>query len=80
MYLVRKEESGGCRKFEEVSNVICGISISLKVRDTLCKSHMRSALTYDVECWALEMEGEKKLKSTEMRMLRMISGKTSKIK
>ena len=41
---------------------------------------MRNALTYDVECWALEMEGERKLKSTEMKMLRMISGKTSKDK
>ena len=39
---------------------------------------MRNALTYDAECWALEMEDERRLKTTEVRMLRMICGKTLK--
>ena len=39
---------------------------------------MRNALTYGAECWALKMEDESRLKTTEMRMLRMICGKTLK--
>ena len=41
---------------------------------------MRNALTYGVECLALKMEDERRLKTTEMRMLRMICGKTLKDK
>ena len=67
-------------KFKEVSNVICGRSISLKVRATLHKSYVRNALTYGAECWAMKMEEERRLKTTEMRMLRMIRGKTLKDK
>ena len=68
------------KKFEEVSNVVCGRSISLKVRGTLYKSCVRNALTYGAECWALTMEDKRRLKITEMRMLRMICGKTLKDK
>ena len=68
------------KKFKEVSSVICGRSISLKVRGTLYKSYMTNALTYGAECWALKMEDERRLKTTEMRMLRMICGKTLKDK
>ena len=68
------------KKFKEVSSVICGRSISLKVRVTLYKSNVRNALTYGAECWALKMEDERRLKTTEMRMLRMICGKTLKDK
>ena len=41
---------------------------------------MRNALTYGAECWALKMEDERRLKTSEMRMLRMICGKTLKEK
>ena len=67
-------------KFKEVSNVICGRSISLKVRGTLYKSYVRNAPTDDAECFALIMEDERRLKTKEMRMLRMICGKTLKDK
>ena len=52
----------------------------MKVRGTLYKSYVRNALTYVAECWALKMEDERRLKTTEMRMLRMICGKTLKDK
>ena len=69
------------KKFKEVLNVICGRSISLKVRGTLLyKSYVRNALTYGAECWALKIKDERRLKTTEMRMLRMICGKTLKDK
>ena len=62
--------------FKKILNVTCGKSISLKVRGTLYKSYVRSALTYCAECWALNVEDERKLKTTELKMLRMICGKT----
>ena len=68
------------KKFKEVSNVIRGRSMLLKVRGTLYKSYVRNALTYGAERWALKMEDERRLKTTEMRMLRMICGKTLKDK
>ena len=68
------------KKLKEVSNIIYGRSISLKVRGTLYKSYVRNTLTYSAECWALKMEDERRLKTTEMRMLRMICGKTLKDK
>ena len=68
------------KKLKDVSNVTCGRSISLRVRSTLYKSYVRNALTYGAECWALKMEDERRLKTTEMRMLRMICGKTLKNK
>ena len=37
---------------------------------------MRSALTYGGECWALRIEDERRLITTEIRMLRLICGKT----
>ena len=51
-----------------------------KVRGTLYKNHVRNALTYGDECGALKMEDERRLKTSEMRMLRMICGKTLKDK
>ena len=68
------------KKFKEISHVICGRSISLKVIGTLYKSYVRNTLTYGAECWALKMEDERRLKTTETRMLRMICGKTLKDK
>ena len=44
------------------------------------KSYVKSALSYGAECWALKVEDERKLKTAETSMLRMISGKTLKDK
>ena len=52
----------------------------MKVIGTLYKSYVRNALTYGAKRWALKMEDERRLKTTEMRMLRMICGKTLKDK
>ena len=41
---------------------------------------MRNAPTYGAESWALKIEDKRRLKTTEMRMLRMICGKTLKDK
>ena len=51
------------KNFKEISNVICGQSISLKVRGALYKSCVRIALTCGAECWALKAKDERKLKN-----------------
>ena len=63
-------------KFKEVSSVLGNKYMSLKIRGTLYKS----ALTYGCECWALRIEDERRLITTEMRMLHLICGKTLKDK
>ena len=61
------------RKCKDVLNAMCGKSISFKVKGTLSKSYVRSTLTHaGAECWELREEDERKFKTTEMRMLRMI--------
>jgi len=54
--------------------------ISLRIKEALYKCYVRSVLTYGAECWPLRVEDERKLITTEMRMLRMLCGKTLKDK
>ena len=68
------------KKFKEVSGVLCKKGISLRIKRALYKCYVRSILTYGAECWPLRVEDERKLKTTEMRMLRMLCGKTLKDK
>jgi len=48
----------------------------LKMKSTMYKKYVRSALSYGAECWAIKVEDVSRIKSTEMRMLHMICGKT----
>ena len=54
--------------------------MSLRIKGILHKSYGRSTLRYDAECWAIRVEDKKILKTTELRMLRMLCGKTLKDK
>ena len=42
------------------------------------RSYVTKPLCYDAECWALRKENERKLLTTEMRMLRMMGKKNTK--
>jgi len=42
----------------------------------MCKKYVKSFVSYGAECWAMKVEDVKRMKSTEMRMLRMICGRT----
>ena len=64
------------RKFKIVSGLLCKKGLSLRVKGILYKIYVRTTLSYGAECWAMRMEDERKLKATEMRMLRMMCGKT----
>ena len=71
---VRSRIRSGWMKFKEVSSVLGNKYMSLKIRGALYKS----ALTYGGECWVLRIEDERRLITTEMRMLHLICGKTLK--
>ena len=72
----RSRIRSGWMKFKEVSSVLGNNYMSLKIRGTIYKS----ALTYGGECWALRKEDERRLITTEIRMLHLICGKTLKDK
>ena len=64
----------GWKKF--IASVLGKKAESLKMRGGMNKSCVRRPLCYDAECWALRKENERKLQTTERRMLRIMCGKT----
>jgi len=52
----------------------------LKMKGIMYKKYVRNVLSYGAECWAMKVEDVRRMKSTEMRMLCMICGKTNKVK
>ena len=64
----------GWRKFKEISGMLCGRDVSMKIKGKLYKACVRSAMCYGAECWALRKE------VTRQRMVRMMCGKTLKDK
>ena len=53
---------------------------SLRIKGALYKRYVRSTLNSGAESWPLRVEDERKLKTAEMRILRMLCGKTYKDK
>ena len=68
----------GWMKFKDLSGVLCGRVLSLKLKGRLFKACVRSAMSYGAECWAIKNAEIKRMQSTEMRMIRMMCGKTLK--
>ena len=66
----------GWRKFKEISGMLCGRDVSMKIKGQLYKACVRSAMCYGAECWALRKEEVTRLRMAEMRMVRMMCGKT----
>lgn len=66
----------GWRKFTELSQVLCGRVLSLKMKGRLYKSCIRSVMCYGCECWAMKKIDTRRMQVTEMRMIRMMCGKT----
>jgi hypothetical protein len=66
----------GWKKFKEVAKVLCMRGLSLKLKGVLYKSCVRSVMSYGAECWAIKVDDVRKMETTEMRMLRMMCGKT----
>jgi len=64
---------GGWRKFSELSQVLCGRVLSLKLKDRLHKSCIRSVMSNGSKCWAKKKADTRRMQAAEMRM---IYGKT----
>ena len=66
--------------FEDLSNVLCKKGVSLRMMGIVRTACVRSAMCYGAEGWAMGSEDENRIETTEMRMLRKMSGKTLKDK
>ena len=64
-------------KWRETTGVMCDRNIPTKLKDKVYKTTITSAMVYGAECWQLQRSSpERKLHTTEMRMLRWARGKT----
>ena len=56
--------------------MMCDRNIPTKLKDKVYKMARKPAMVYGAECWAVRKKEERKLHTTEMRMLRWARGKT----
>ena len=69
-------------KFKDLQ-ILCVLSkndVSLRMKGIVYKACVRSAMCYGAEGWVMRSEDENRIKTTEMRMLRMMCEKTLKDK
>ena len=66
------------KKFKEISGMLCGKGMSLILKGKLYKACVRSVLCYGAEARAWKKDDMRRLQYTEMRMIRMMCGKTLK--
>jgi len=65
----------GWRKFSELSQVLCGRVLSLKLKGRLYKSCIRSVMSYWSGCCAMKKVNTRWMQAAEMKMIRMTCGK-----
>ena len=56
--------------------IMCDRNIPTKLKDKVYKTAIKPAMVYGAECWAVRKKEERKLHTTEMRMLRWARGNT----
>ena len=56
--------------------MMCDRNIPTKLKDKVYKTAIKLAMVYGAECWAVRKKEERKLHTTEMRMLRWARGNT----
>ena len=60
----------------KVPSVMCDRNVPTKLKDKAYKTAIKPAIVYGAECWAVRKKEERKLHTTEMRILRWARGKT----
>ena len=82
--------SGGCgkdvcgrikvawSKWSDLTGVVYDKKVPIKMKRKLYKTVVRPAMVYGSECWALCKQEERRLHTTEMKMVRWSQGKTRK--
>ena len=73
---VEKRVQAGWRNWQRLSGVMCDRILSAKRKGKVYKVAVRPAITYGAETGAIKKAQEKKLNTTEMRMLRWACGQT----
>ena len=68
------------KKFKDVSSILWKKGLSLRIKQIFYETYVQTTLTYGVECWEMKEENERKPKTTKMRILHMLCGKTLKDK
>jgi len=62
------------QKFRELSPILTGKDISLRIKGRVYEACVRSAMLYGSETWAMKAEQERRFERTEMRMVRWMCG------
>ena len=66
-------------KWRETTGVMCDKNVGplpIKLKDKVDKTAIKPAIVYGAECWKVRQKEERKLHTTEMRMLRWARGNT----
>ena len=72
-----KQQSKDCLvKMEGTTGVMYDRNITTKLKDKVYKTAIKPAIVHGSECWSVRKKEERKLHTTEIRMLRWARGKT----
>ena len=61
-----------------MSGVICDKKVPEALKNKIYKTAIRPAMTYGGECWPIRKSDQRRINTTEMKMLRWMQGKTRK--
>ena len=68
----------GWNRWREMSGVICDKKVLEALKNKIYKTAIRPAMTYGGECWPIRKSDQRRINTTEMKMLRWMQGKTRK--
>ncbi|KAH1204730.1 Retrovirus-related Pol polyprotein from type-1 retrotransposable element R2 [Glycine max] len=70
----------GWMKWRKASGVLCDAKVPIKLKGKFYRTAVRPAILYGTECWAVKSQHETKVGVAEMRMLRLMCGKTRQVR